>query len=159
MSGASKHTAEVEWQRGDAVFTDQRYPRRHAWRFDGGAEVVASSSPHAVRVPFSDPSAVDPEEAFVASIASCHMLWFLSIAAQRGFVVDRYRDAAVGVMGPDAEGRVAVTEVTLRPGTAFAGARVPCDDELHAMHHAAHEACFIANSVKTAIRCEPRLLD
>ena len=159
MSSASTHTAEVEWQRGDAVFTDQRYRRRHAWRFDGGAEVVASSSPHSVRVPFSDPSAVDPEEAFVASIASCHMLWFLSIAAQRGFVVDRYRDAAVGVMGPDAEGRVAVTEVTLRPGTAFAGARVPSDDELHAMHHAAHEVCFIANSVKTAIRCEPRLLD
>lgn len=155
MSNLSEHVAEIAWQRGDAVFTDQRYPRRHAWRFDGGAEVAASSSPHSVRVPFSDPSAVDPEEAFVASIASCHMLWFLSIAAQRGFVVDRYRDAAVGLMGPDADGRIAVTEVTLRPETTFAGARVPTDDELHAMHHAAHDACFIANSVKTTIRCEP----
>lgn len=155
MSGKSEHTAEVTWERGDAVFTDNRYPRRHAWRFDGGAEVPASSSPHSVRVPFSDPAAVDPEEAFVASLSSCHMLWFLSIAAQRGFRVDRYRDAAVGTMAPNAAGRMAITVVTLRPAVDFSGDRLPTADELHAMHHEAHEACFIASSVSSEVRCEP----
>ncbi|MEF7617388.1 OsmC family protein [Aquincola sp. MAHUQ-54] len=155
MSAATEHVAEVVWERGEAVFTDNRYPRRHAWRFDGGAEVPASSSPHSVRVPFSDPSAVDPEEAFVASLSSCHMLWFLSIAAQRGFRVDRYRDAAVGTMAVNAAGRMAITVVTLRPEAVFSGDRRPGADELAAMHHAAHEACYIANSVTAEVRCEP----
>lgn len=155
-NGASHHEALVTWQRAEGeAFTDNRYSRRHAWRFDGGAEVAASSSPHAVRLPFSDPSAVDPEEAFVASLASCHMLWFLSIAAQRGFCVDSYQDAATGTMQKNAAGKVAITAVTLKPEVRFSGKRVPTSQELAEMHHEAHEQCFIANSVTSEIVCEP----
>lgn len=150
------YTAEVIWQRDDQVFTDNRYGRRHLWRFDGGVEVPASSSPHVVRVPFSDPSAVDPEEAFVVALSSCHMLSFLSIAAKRGFRVDRYRDEALGVLEKNAEGRLAMTLVTLRPEVAFSDDRLPTRDEVDALHHEAHEACFIASSVRTEVRCEPR---
>lgn len=134
---------------------DGRYGRRHVLRFDGGAEVPGSASPHVVPAPLSDPAAVDPEEAFVAALASCHMLWFLSIAAKRGFRVDRYADAASGAMGEDARGRTAVTVVTLRPDVRFSGDRLPSPEEIRAMHHAAHEACFIANSVRSEVRCEP----
>lgn len=155
-NGTSRHEAVVTWQRAEGeAFTDNRYSRRHAWRFDGGAEVAASSSPHAVRLPFSDPSAVDPEEAFVASLASCHMLWFLSIAAQRGFCVDSYQDAATGTMQKNAAGKVAITSVTLKPEVRFSGNRVPTSQELAEMHHEAHEQCFIANSVNSEIVCEP----
>lgn len=155
-ANASQHEATVTWQRAEGeAFTDNRYSRRHAWRFDGGAEVAASSSPHAVRLPFSDPSAVDPEEAFVASLASCHMLWFLSIAAQRGFCVDLYHDAATGTMQKNAAGKVAITAVTLKPEVRFSGSRVPTPQELAEMHHEAHEQCFIANSVNSEIVCEP----
>lgn len=155
-ANASQHEATVTWQRAEGeAFTDNRYSRRHAWRFDGGAEVAASSSPHAVRLPFSDPSAVDPEEAFVASLASCHMLWFLSIAAQRGFCVDRYHDAATGTMQKNAAGKVAITAVTLKPEVRFSGSCVPTPQELAEMHHEAHEQCFIANSVNSEIVCEP----
>src|SRR6266446_4252444 len=98
------HTASVRWERGAQAFLDNRYSRLHRWSFDGGAEVPGSSSPHTVRAPLSDPAAVDPEEAFVASIASCHMLWFLSLAAQAGWVVDDYRDDATGLMARNAEG-------------------------------------------------------
>jgi organic hydroperoxide reductase OsmC/OhrA len=151
----SEHTARVAWERADHVFTDNRYSRAHAWTFDGGATVRASSSPCAVRPPFSDVSAVDPEEAFVASLASCHMLWFLSIAAGRGFRVDSYVDDAVGVMGKNADGRTAMTRVTLRPRAVFSGDKQPAPEEIEAMHHEAHEECFIASSVKTEVRCEP----
>ena len=150
----STHTATILWQRDDATFNDGRYSRRHAWRFDGGAVVAASPSPHVVAAPWSDPAAVDPEEAFVAAIASCHMLWFLSLAADRDLVVDRYEDAAVGTMARIAPGRQAITEVALRPRIAFAGERQPDAAEVEALHEAAHERCFIANSVKTAIRVE-----
>jgi organic hydroperoxide reductase OsmC/OhrA len=152
-----KHIATIEWQRGGAAFTDRRYPRVHRWRFDGGAEVAASSSPHVVPVPFSDPTAVDPEEAFVAALASCHMLWFLSIAAELGYTVERYVDAAEGTMARDADGRMAMTVVTLRPRTAFAGAARPDAAALRALHAAAHHACFLAASVKTELRCEPEI--
>jgi organic hydroperoxide reductase OsmC/OhrA len=151
----SEHVAEVVWERGDAPFLDQRYSRRHELRFDGGAQWAGSSSPQVVPAPMSDPSAVDPEEAFVASISSCHMLWFLSIAAKHGFVVDHYRDRAVGLMGKDAHGRLAITRVTLKPDVRFAGTQEPDEVEVAAMHHEAHESCFIANSVKTEVRCEP----
>lgn len=155
-NGASEHRAEVRWQRGEAeAFTDNRYSRRHAWRFDGGAEVAASSSPHSVRVPFSDPSAVDPEEAFVASLSSCHMLWFLSIAAQRGYRVDSYHDEAVGTMQTNAAGKVAITAVTLKPEVRFSGEQVPSAQVLAEMHHEAHAQCFIANSVSSEVICEP----
>ena len=147
----SSHTAEILWERHDSRFTDNRYSRVHRWSFDGGAVVAASSSPHVVRVPFSDPSCVDPEEAFVASLSSCHMLWFLGFAARDGYLVDRYADAAVGEMAKDAEGREAVTRVTLRPAVTFSGALAPDDGAVARLHHEAHESCFLANSVKTVI--------
>jgi organic hydroperoxide reductase OsmC/OhrA len=153
----SEYRIEVLWSRGEERFTDRRYSRRHRLRFDGGAEWAGSSSPHVVPLPMSDASAVDPEEAFVASLSSCHMLWFLDIASRRGFVVDRYHDEAVGTMAKNVEGRLAMTVVTLRPRVAFAGEAGP-DRAMHeAMHHEAHEECFIANSVKTEVRCEPEL--
>lgn len=151
----SEHSATLFWQRDNADFLADRYSRAHRWRFDGGAEIAASSSPHVVPVPLSDPGAVDPEEAFVASLSSCHMLWFLSIARKRGYTVERYCDEAVGRMGKDARGRMAMLEVTLRPQVDFSGDRQPDADQLDALHHAAHESCFIANSVRTEVRCEP----
>jgi organic hydroperoxide reductase OsmC/OhrA len=151
------YNAAVAWQRGEAAFVDNRYSRAHVWRFDGGLEIPASASPQVVPPPLSVAAAVDPEEAFVAALASCHMLWFLSLAAGRGFRVDSYADAAVGVMARNADGRLAITEVTLRPLAVFSGTVVPSHDELAALHAAAHEACFIANSVRTEVRCEPRV--
>jgi organic hydroperoxide reductase OsmC/OhrA len=154
MSGHT-YDVQIRWSRGDAVFTDNRYSRAHTWHFDGGIEVPASSSPHVVRVPLSSTAAVDPEEAFVASIASCHMLWFLSIAVEGGFRVDGYVDGAVGVMGKNAAGKTAVTRVTLHPQVTFSGAKIPSHAEIVGLHHKAHDECFIANSVTTDIRCEP----
>ena len=149
------YAATIRWRRGDQPFTDNRYSRAHSWIFDGGVEVPASSSPHVVPLPWSKADAVDPEEAFVASLSSCHMLWFLSIAAARGYCVDGYVDAAEGAMAKNAAGRVAMTTVTLRPDVAFSGHPAPTADEIVGMHEEAHEACFIANSVKTEVRCEP----
>jgi organic hydroperoxide reductase OsmC/OhrA len=151
-----EHTATIEWSRGEAAFVDQKYPRAHRWRFDGGAVVAGSSSPHVVPEPQSDATAVDPEEAFVAALASCHMLWFLSIAATRGFVVDAYADDATGTMARVAKGRLAITEVVLRPRVRFHGA-APDAATHEAMHHEAHDACFIANSVKSDVRVVPTL--
>jgi organic hydroperoxide reductase OsmC/OhrA len=150
-----EYKSVVEWSRDGAAFTDNRYSRGHRWLFDGGVEVPASSSPQVVPLPLSVAAAVDPEEAFVASLSSCHMLWFLAIAAKRGFVVDRYRDEAVGVMAKDTSGKLAMTRVTLRPDVHFGGDRGPSADDVAAMHHEAHEQCFIASSVKTDVRCEP----
>jgi organic hydroperoxide reductase OsmC/OhrA len=149
------YTADLEWARGEQDFLGNRYSRRHRIRFDGGVEIAGSSSPHVVPVPQSDPSAVDPEETFVAAIASCHMLWFLSIAAARKYRVDRYTDHAEGVMGRNAAGKEYVSVVTLHPAVAFSGDRIPTAAELAALHHRAHEECFIANSVLTEVRCEP----
>jgi organic hydroperoxide reductase OsmC/OhrA len=149
------YTATVVWERGDQSFIDNRYSRAHVWRFDGGAEVPGSSSPHSVPLPFSDAAAVDPEEAFVAAVSSCHMLWFLSIAAREKFRVDRYCDEAVGVMTKNAQGKLAITVVTLRPRVLFTGDRVPTANEFESMHHRAHDQCFIANSIKSEVRCEP----
>ena len=151
----TEHSAEILWQRGEQSFLDNRYSRAHHWRFDGGLQVPASSSPHVVPLPWSDARAVDPEEAFIAALSSCHMLWFLSLAAQQGFQVERYEDLARGVMAKNAEGRLAMTEVLLRPRVTFGGACQPNSEQLHSLHHRAHEACFIANSVKTEVRCEP----
>jgi len=149
------HKATVSWTRDGAAFTDNRYSRAHRWHFDGGVEVPASSSPSVVPVPLSVEHAVDPEEAFVASLSSCHMLWFLALAAKRGFVVESYRDDALGELGKDANGRSSITRVTLHPDVRFAGPQQPSPADLAAMHHAAHEQCFIANSVKSDVRCEP----
>ena len=151
----SEYTAEVLWQRGDQDFLANTYSRRHSLHFDGGAEWAGSSSPHVVPLPFSDASAVDPEESFVASLSSCHMLWFLTMAVKRKFCVDRYFDAATGVMEKNAEGKVAMTVVTLRPEVTFSGANLPTREQIEHMHHRAHEECFIANSVKTDVRCKP----
>ena len=150
------YSARIHWMRGDAKFVDNRYSRAHSWRFDGGIEVPASASPQVVRVPLSVETAVDPEEAFVASLASCHMLWFLSLAAERGFCVDDYQDEARGRMGPNTAGRIAMLEVVLRPRAQFSGAARPSAAELRDLHHAAHERCYIANSVTTEVRCEPQ---
>jgi len=118
----AEHTATIHWSReNEANFVDNRYSRAHLWTFDGGAEIHASSSPHVVPVPMSEPSAVDPEEVFIASLSSCHMLWFLSIAAKRGFIVNEYLDKACGIMGKNSEGRVAITNVTLSPQVSFHG--------------------------------------
>jgi organic hydroperoxide reductase OsmC/OhrA len=154
----SEYHAEVVWERGAQDFLSGRYSRQHVMRFDGGTDVPASASPHVVPVPFSDPAAVDPEEAFVAALASGHMLFFLGIAAHRKFQVDRYRDAAVGTLAKNAEGLMAMTDVVLRPVVEFSGARRPTQEELESIHHRAHEQCYIANSVKSAVRVEVQRL-
>lgn len=150
-----RYTAKVEWKRADhEPFVDQKYSRAHQWRFDGGAEVAASASPQIVPLPYSAAENVDPEEAFVASLSSCHMLFFLSFAAKEGFVVDSYLDEAEGVMDRDEQGRTAMTTVTLTPYVTYKGPR-PDRAVEETLHHKAHNACFLANSVKT--RVETRL--
>jgi len=144
-----KMTVEVHWQRDGAVFTDKRYSRAHTWRFDGGQVVPASASPHIVPLPYSVEANVDPEEAYVAAISSCHMLTFLSLAAPKQIVVESYTDKATGVM-EKADGKLVVSRVTLDPTIVYAGE--PPSAEMQAeLHHQAHEQCFIANSVKTRI--------
>ena len=142
--------ARVAWQRDGQPFLDGRYSRAHAWRFDGGLEVPASSSPLPVPLPMSDAAAVDPEEALVAAASSCHMLFFLSLAAGRGFTVDSYVDEALGLLDQDAEDRMAMTRIELRPVIVFAGAQ-PSQEALDALHHEAHARCYIANSLKTEV--------
>jgi len=149
----SHYKATIGWNRNGAAFTDNRYSRLHSWNFDGGIEIPASASPHVVPLPLSVAEAVDPEEAFVAALASCHMLSFLFVAAKAGFVVDSYQDEATGVLAKNADGKLAMTQVTLYPKLVFSGKR-PSADEHKAMHHEAHEMCFIASSVKTDVRCE-----
>jgi len=152
----SNYVATVVWTRApDAPFKDNKYSRAHEWRFDGGAVVKASSAPSSVRVPLSDPTAVDPEEALVAALSSCHMLFFLSFAASAGFVVDRYEDDAVGEMGKNANGKTAIVKVTLRPKIAWIGAP-PSTEQLEQLNHRSHEACYIANSVSAQVLIEPR---
>ena len=154
--GKHDYTATVAWQRAaDASFKDNKYSRAHEWRFDGGTVVPASSSPWVVPVPMSNAAAVDPEEALVASLASCHMLFFLFHAAKKGFVIDRYEDAAIGTMGKNADGRMAMVRIVLRPQVRWSGAAPPAP-ELEALHHRSHEDCYIANSVKCDVLVEPR---
>jgi organic hydroperoxide reductase OsmC/OhrA len=152
----SQYTANLNWMRqANEAFTDNAYSRRHAIDFDNGQTIAASSSPHVVPLPMSDASAVDPEELFVASLASCHMLWFLGIAAKKRYCVDAYRDQALGVMSKNAQGKLAMTHVTLRPHVQFSGAQIPTPEQVEQLHHLAHEACFIANSVTTQVTIEP----
>jgi organic hydroperoxide reductase OsmC/OhrA len=145
------HTATVVWQRGEQKFTDSAYSRAHQWQFDGGATVAASASPHVVPLPMSVAENVDPEEAYVAALASCHMLFFLSIAAKRGYLVDTYTDAATGYVEKNEQGREAVTKVVLEPKVSFSGDKVPTLEQLENMHHKSHDLCFIANSVRTEV--------
>ncbi|MGH8809690.1 MAG: OsmC family protein [Noviherbaspirillum sp.] len=148
------YEATIAWSRGEQKFTDNRYSRGHSWRFDGGAQVQASSSRYVVPLPMSVEAGVDPEEALVAATASCHMLFFLSIAAKKGFVVDRYADRASAVMGKNGDGKMAMTRITLRPEIAFGGERMPTRQELDEIHHESHEQCFIANSLKSEVVVE-----
>ncbi|MBB5605959.1 MULTISPECIES: OsmC family protein [unclassified Janthinobacterium] len=145
--------ATVSWQRAGQEFANQRYSRGHEWQFDGGLRVPASSSPLSVPLPMSVAANVDPEEALVAAASSCHMLFFLSLAAQRGYTIDDYRDDAVGEMGRQADGRTGFTRIVLRPRIAFAGTP-PTADALAALHHDAHTRCYIANSLKADIIVE-----
>ena len=148
----STYTARITW-RSDSpeTFTKNRYTRGHTWSFDGGVEVPASSSPHSVRVPFSVEAAVDPEEALVAATSSCHMLTFLWIAAKRGFTIDTYKDDAVGEMSTAMDGKQFVSKITLDPEIEWSGETRPTDNEVAEMHHAAHEGCYIANSIKSEV--------
>jgi organic hydroperoxide reductase OsmC/OhrA len=149
------YSADLLWERGEADFTGKRYSRRHLVRFDGGARTQWSASPQHVPAPWSDAAAIDPEEAFVAALASCHMLWFLALAAQQGFTVDRYADQPTGVMERNAAGRLAMTVVTLRPDVQFSGGLRPSDTVLAQLHERAHEECYLANSVRTEVRVQP----
>jgi organic hydroperoxide reductase OsmC/OhrA len=147
----SEHRAQIRWSRQAADFGYETYPRAHTWRFEGGVEVAASAAP-AFR---GEPERVDPEQAFVASLASCHMLTFLAIAARRRLVVDTYEDAAVGFLEKNEEGRLAITRVVLHPAVRFAEPDGVAPGTLQHLHQQAHEHCFIANSVRTRIDVEP----
>ncbi|MFA0002627.1 peroxiredoxin [Vibrio splendidus] len=153
----SEYGAVIRWQKAqDEAFSDNQYSRGHTWEFDGGITVPASSSPHVVPLPFSVEANVDPEEAFIAALSSCHMLTFLGIAAKQKYVIDSYVDDAVGVLEEDESGRSSVTKVTLRPDIVFSGIKIPTAKQLEKLHHLAHKNCFIANSVKTEIVVEMR---
>lgn len=154
----SEHVASVSWVRDGQVFTDRKYTRRHDIAFDGGVRIAGSPTPASVRPPFSDPSAVDPEELLTAALSSCHMLWFLALAAKAGFVVDRYADDAVSTMARTDAGAVAIIGATLRPRVTFSGERVPTTEESDALHHAAHVECNIANSVNFPVHVEATVL-
>ena len=150
------HTATIRWTRtGEGDFTKGQYSRAHEWLFDGGARVAASPSPHVVPAPFSDASGVDPEEAFVASLSSCHMLFFIDFARRAGFVLDEYVDEADGILEKRSDGRWAMTQVSLRPRVTWNG-EPPEEAMIADLHHRSHEACFIANSVTTKVVVEPR---
>ncbi|HWE07412.1 MAG TPA: OsmC family protein [Rhizomicrobium sp.] len=147
-----EYKATIQWKNAGPDFLKGRYSREHSWTFDGGLTVAASSAPGIVPVPWSNPANVDPEEAFVASISSCHMLTFLWFAAKDGFQVVSYRDEAIGVLAKNERGAMWVSDVTLHPNIAWMGAKTPTPEDLDRLHHRAHEECFIANSVKTTIR-------
>jgi organic hydroperoxide reductase OsmC/OhrA len=150
----SIYIATIHWSRsGDGNFAKGQYSRAHEWVFDGGVTVPASASPHVVPAPWSDPVGVDPEEAFIASLASCHMLFFVDFARRDGLVIDSYTDQAEGVLEKRSDGKMAMTRVTLRPRIEWRGAS-PDATAIGDLHHRAHEACFIANSVNTEVTIE-----
>ena len=149
---AHEYRASVTWKReSGATFTDQRYSRGHTWTFDGGITVPGSSSPYSVKLPYSVAEAIDPEEALVAALSSCHMLTFLYVAAKQGYVIDAYADEAVGVMSKNERGRLWVSKVTLAPAITFAGEKRPTQVQFDELHHLAHDECYIANSVKSEV--------
>jgi len=147
----SKYKATIRWSRDGQKFIENKYSRVHQWSFDSGQVIRASASPNIVPTPYADSSAVDPEEAFVASISSCHMLWFLSIAAEKGFIVDEYEDYATGVLAKNEQGKLAITSVTLRPSVSYATQAHANKKENHSLHREASKKCFIANSVRTDV--------
>jgi organic hydroperoxide reductase OsmC/OhrA len=155
----SKHIAIIRWKCTGSDFVRGKYSREHTWTFDGGTTVPASASPSVVPVPFSNPAHVDPEEAFVAAVSSCHMLTYLYVASRAGFRVDSYEDEAVGVMTKNDTGGSWISEVTLRPKIVYSGDSLPTPVEEERFHHEAHEQCFIANSIKTVVRVEGTRVD
>ena len=150
MPKPSQYNATVVWQRGTETFTDNKYSRAHQWVFSSGTRIDASSSPHIVPLPYSVDENIDPEEAFVASLSSCHMLFYLSFAAKDKWVIDHYEDRASGILEKNEEGKLAMTRITLNPNITYAGDK-PSNEQEAEIHHLAHEACFIANSVKTIV--------
>ena len=147
----SEHKASIRWQRSGPGFLQGKYSREHTWTFDGGTVVAASAAPANVPPPYSNPAGVDPEEAFVASVSSCHMLTFVYLAFKRGFQVDSYEDAAVGMMTKNDKGIPWVSSITLNPRVSYSGERLPTPKDEEELHHRAHEECFIANSIKTEV--------
>jgi organic hydroperoxide reductase OsmC/OhrA len=147
----SEHKAIIRWHRTSPDFLKGKYSREHTWTFDGGLTIPASASPSVVPVPYSNPAHVDPEEAFVASISSCHMLTFIYFAGKQGFQVDGYEDEAVGTMTKNDKGIPWISAVTLHPKIAYSGDKLPTPTDEEKLHHLAHENCFIANSIKTVV--------
>jgi organic hydroperoxide reductase OsmC/OhrA len=147
----SEHKATIRWQRTSPDFLKGRYLREHTWSFDGGLTISASASPSVVPTPWSNPAFVDPEEAYVASLSSCHMLTFIYLAGRQGFQVDSYEDEAIGVISKNEKGIPWISSVTLRPKIAYSGDKLPTPADQERLHHLAHEQCFIANSVKTEV--------
>lgn len=152
----NRYQAIIRWQHSGGDFTGNKYSRKHTWHFDEELEIPASASPHIVPKPYTDLSAIDPEEAFVASLSSCHMLWFLSLTAQEGCIVKQYEDRAEGIMQKNNEGKLAITEVILRPVVTFGQESNPDQHLFEKLHHTAHKRCFIAHSVKTEITIDPK---
>ena len=150
----SEHKVTVSWQRTTDSFGIKEYNRSHQWDFDHGNVVRASAAPAYQ----GDTDCVDPEQAFVASIASCHMLTFLAIASQKGFVVDDYVDEAFGVLGKNEQGRMAVSEVTLVPQVRFAPGKAPDQETFEQLNHQAHQFCFIANSVNSKVHLNAAII-
>ena len=150
----ASYTATLTWKRGDQLFSDGKYSRAHEIAFDGGVVVPASASPHVVRLPLSREDAIDPEEMLVAAVSSCHFLFFLDFARHAGFVADSYVDDAAGELHKDERGRVSMTKVMLRPKIAWSGDKRPSAGEVAELHHKAHEACYIANSLRGEVVVE-----
>ena len=152
----SKHFATIRWFASPGEdFAKGQYSRAHSWNFDGLTNVAASASPHIVPMPWASPDAVDPEEAFVASVASCHMLFFLDFARRAGLVVTGYDDEAEGLMGKGEDGKIRISRITLRPKIVWGG-EAPDEADIHELHHKSHQACFIANSITSEVMIEPR---
>lgn len=151
----SEHYAKVSWQRSTSeAFSDSKYSREHQWHFDGGMVIKASSSPHVVPLPYSVETNVDPEEAFIASVSSCHMLFFLAFAAKSNFIIDEYIDDAIGLMEKGADNRTSITKITLRPKVVFSGELQPTKVDVEELHRQSHERCFIANSINSKVVVE-----
>jgi organic hydroperoxide reductase OsmC/OhrA len=148
----SEHKVTISWHRKGGDFQGGKYSREHAWIFDGGMSVPASASPSVVPVPYSNPANVDPEEAFVAAVSSCHMLWYLSLAAGQGFQVDSYLDEAIGTMTKNEHGILWISSITLNPSIVHGGKKLPTKEDEEKLHHLSHQKCFIANSIKTVVR-------
>ena len=146
----SEHKANVQWARGKNEFNHESYNRDHVVTFEGGIEIKASAAPGFQ----GNPDYVDPEEALVGALSSCHMLTFLAIAAKKRLTVDSYEDDAVGFLEKNGDGRMAVTRATLRPKVVWGGDKTPTSEEIERIHEKAHQACFIANSVLTEVTIE-----